>query len=246
MSKRGASEREGYTPSQSNLRKARVEVRRVDAIQVLMAAARARNMQPAQQAQQQQLIQQNSQLAAAAADAAAANGADPSTALPTNPQQLAAQATGASAPCTHCGTVLPVSADSCCLRQCCGCLDVFCSLCSVLDYEEREDRVFCLSCLEDQTACARGGGNRGRTSMGGGGAPTPNGGLSLPIGGTTGRWGQLDALGMGGPARSPFPCTRTPQPGQGQPGSRTPGSAVYSNRSHRSFSALLAYGGAGS
>ncbi len=56
--------------------------------------------------------------------------------------------TGLAAPCTHCGTVLV--AESGALRQCCACLDVYCSCCSVIDYEEREDRVFCLSCLEEQ------------------------------------------------------------------------------------------------
>lgn len=88
--------------------------------------------------------------------------------------------------------------------------------------------------------------------------------MALPSGGaaTGGRWGQLDTLlGVGGAAggRSPFPCsaTRTPQHGAnggsaagggagGGGGSRTPGSAIYSNRSHRGFSALLAFGGAGS
>ncbi len=82
--------------------------------------------------------------------------------------------------------------------------------------------------------------------MGPGGA-TPGGaalGLSMPVGGAAGRWGHLDLLGGGGggPARSPFACSRTPQ--HGQAGSRTPGSAIYSSRSHRGFSALLGYAGA--
>ncbi|EFJ50335.1 hypothetical protein VOLCADRAFT_88836 [Volvox carteri f. nagariensis] len=84
MSKRGAGERD-FTPAQGNMRKARVEVRRADAFQVLMAAARARNSAAQQQA-----------TAVAAATAA------------------------------------------------------------VLDYEEREDRVFCLGCLEDQQVLGDG------------------------------------------------------------------------------------------
>lgn len=64
--------------------------------------------------------------------------------------------TGLAAPCTHCGTVLV--AESGALRQCCACLDVYCSCCSVIDYEEREDRVFCLGCLEEQVSGQPQGG----------------------------------------------------------------------------------------
>ncbi|KXZ55406.1 hypothetical protein GPECTOR_3g58 [Gonium pectorale] len=218
------------------MRKARVEVRRVDAIQLLMAAARSRNNQPAPQSHQQ-----------TAADGAAAATAQPAAAgAPVVATATTAVPTTAAAPCTHCGTVLPVSAGS--LRQCCGCLDVFCSLCSVLDYEEREDRVFCLSCLEDQTAASRGNRDGMPTTPGAGGRGAATGGLSLtlslPRGGAAGRWGALDGLGRGDATTlSPFPCSRTPMPGQA--GSRTPGSALYSSRSHRGFSALLAYGGVG-
>ncbi|GIL65668.1 hypothetical protein Vafri_19342 [Volvox africanus] len=141
MSKRGAAERD-FTPAQGNMRKARVDVRRVDAFQVLMAAARARGTA---------LPQQQSALTAATAGAGLTATEDPVGPGAVQPPATSViPSTAPSAPCTHCGTVLPISANSCSLRQCCSCLDVFCSLCSVLDYEEREDRVFCLSCLEDQ------------------------------------------------------------------------------------------------
>lgn len=32
------------------------------------------------------------------------------------------------------------------LRQCDSCQDVYCSMCSVSNYDERDDRVFCLDC----------------------------------------------------------------------------------------------------
>ncbi|GIM15844.1 hypothetical protein Vretimale_18544 [Volvox reticuliferus] len=141
MSKRGAAERD-FTPAQGNMRKARVDVRRVDAFQVLMAAARARGTAPQQQPSA------STGLAAGAGLTATEGPAGPGVVQPAATSAI--PSTVPSAPCTHCGTVLSVSADSCSLRQCCSCLDVFCSLCSVLDYEEREDRVFCLGCLEDQ------------------------------------------------------------------------------------------------
>jgi len=37
-----------------------------------------------------------------------------------------------------------------CSRQCDKCLDIFCRFCSSLNYDERFDRVFCLSCNEDE------------------------------------------------------------------------------------------------
>ncbi|KAG2424195.1 hypothetical protein HXX76_014728 [Chlamydomonas incerta] len=285
MSKRGAAERD-YAATQSNLRRARVEVRRVDAIQILMAAARARSGQASQSPQVPQ-----PQPATAAATTTTSTGAaaqpqpqQPATAaagtsaaLPL-PQPAAAVGATAAAPCTHCGAVLPVSAEACRLRQCSGCYDVFCSLCSVPDYEEREDRVFCFSCLDEQTAASRRGGQLSATPRAGGGNGSAAGGgggslafaslsmsMALPSGGaaTGGRWGQLDSLlGVGAAGgRSPFPCsaTRTPQHGAAPGGSaagggaggaggggRTPGSAMYGGRSHRGFSALLAFGGAGS
>ncbi|GLC33870.1 hypothetical protein PLESTB_000813000 [Pleodorina starrii] len=252
MSKRGAGDRD-YTPSQGNMRKARVEVRRVDAIQLLMAAARSRSGVPHQQPVAATAAATAAAAAATAAAAAAATAAGAAATKHVAPAAAAAQPTPATtAPCTHCGTVLPVSSDSCSLRQCCACLDVFCSLCSVIDYEEREDRVFCLSCLEEQTAAARaGGGNRGggRAAESGPCSAAAAGLLSLPLGSATGRWGHLDALGGGGgggglsAARSPFPCSRTPQQHGSQAGSRTPGSAFYSSRSHRAYSALLGYAG---
>ncbi|PNH00364.1 hypothetical protein TSOC_013818 [Tetrabaena socialis] len=251
MSKRGAGERD-YAPSQGNMRKARVEVRRVDAIQVLMASARARSVQAQQQPDQQ---------AGPAPSAASAPPPPPVPALaPQAPHPALAPGFGPSAPsapCAHCGTVLPVYAGSCSLRQCCGCLDVFCSLCSVLDYEERDDRP----------GSSRGGARSGPATPSRGGA-TGRGGpaaaglclsLSVPISGAAGRWGQLEALGLGARS-SPF-CAGTPQQRSQQQqggegggagagsmgaGGRTPGSGLlYSSRSHRGFSSLLAYGGGG-
>lgn len=32
------------------------------------------------------------------------------------------------------------------LKQCHNCQEVFCSTCSTTNYDEREDRVFCLDC----------------------------------------------------------------------------------------------------
>ncbi|GIL65667.1 hypothetical protein Vafri_19342 [Volvox africanus] len=231
MSKRGAAERD-FTPAQGNMRKARVDVRRVDAFQVLMAAARARGTA---------LPQQQSALTAATAGAGLTATEDPVGPGAVQPPATSViPSTAPSAPCTHCGTVLPISANSCSLRQCCSCLDVFCSLCSVLDYEEREDRVFCLSCLEDQAAASRG--SRG-TSATGAGSGCLSLGRSHPAGEPTGRWGQVDMISTSAPARSPFPCSRTPQH-VGQTGSRTPGGAYFSSRSHRGFSVLLQYAGA--
>ncbi|KAG2496583.1 hypothetical protein HYH03_005405 [Edaphochlamys debaryana] len=75
-------------------------------------------------------------------------------------------------------------------------------------------------------------------------------GSALALGGTAGRWGQLDALGLGAGGRSPFPCSRTPQPqsAAGGGGARTPGSALHgsTSHSHRGFMSLLTYNVGGS
>eukprot|EP01134_Creolimax_fragrantissima_P005892 CFRG5892T1 len=37
-----------------------------------------------------------------------------------------------------------------CQRQCEGCLESFCSLCSTTNYDEKYDRMFCLDCNEEE------------------------------------------------------------------------------------------------
>lgn len=46
------------------------------------------------------------------------------------------------------------------VQQCHTCKAVYCSSCSVINYDEREDRVFCLDCNEDsmQVRPKKGGG----------------------------------------------------------------------------------------
>ena len=44
--------------------------------------------------------------------------------------------------CAHCSRVCCGP----CTRQCAQCSDVFCTFCSILNYEEIQDRAFCLSC----------------------------------------------------------------------------------------------------
>eukprot|EP00798_Chlamydomonas_sp_ICE-L_P013618 gene13618-19495_t len=57
-------------------------------------------------------------------------------------QQAPAGAAPRTVPCTHCSRQTGESH----LRQCDHCQDVFCSTCSMANYDEREDRVFCLDC----------------------------------------------------------------------------------------------------
>lgn len=44
--------------------------------------------------------------------------------------------------CFHCGKKICVS----CSQQCSGCQEEFCNLCSLPNFSERHDRVFCLDC----------------------------------------------------------------------------------------------------
>lgn len=48
--------------------------------------------------------------------------------------------------CTHCGRGI---CDTC-SQQCDGCGDVFCTLCSQPNYDEQEDRTFCLECTRGE------------------------------------------------------------------------------------------------
>eukprot|EP00941_MAST-03F_sp_MAST-3F-sp1_P003436 g3436.t1 len=50
--------------------------------------------------------------------------------------------TNAQVPCAHCGH----NVCDMCLRQCELCQDVFCSLCTTVNYASRYDRTFCISC----------------------------------------------------------------------------------------------------
>ena len=48
--------------------------------------------------------------------------------------------------CTHCEKTIGY----CCRCECDACRNVFCSLCSTLNCDEVFDRVFCLSCNQEQ------------------------------------------------------------------------------------------------
>ncbi|POM62282.1 hypothetical protein PHPALM_28586 [Phytophthora palmivora] len=48
--------------------------------------------------------------------------------------------------CSHCEKAM----GDCCRRECDACCNVFCSLCSTLNCDEQFDRVFCLSCNQEQ------------------------------------------------------------------------------------------------
>lgn len=48
--------------------------------------------------------------------------------------------------CSHCERAM----GDCCRRECDACSHVFCSSCSTLNCDEQFDRVFCLSCNEEQ------------------------------------------------------------------------------------------------
>lgn len=50
-------------------------------------------------------------------------------------------------PCSHCERHVPTTQ----LQQCCACSDTYCSVCSITNYDEREDRVFCLECSPSST-----------------------------------------------------------------------------------------------
>lgn len=43
------------------------------------------------------------------------------------------------------------------MQQCHSCKSVYCSSCSVINYDEREDRIFCLDCNEDCMQVRTGG-----------------------------------------------------------------------------------------
>lgn len=49
--------------------------------------------------------------------------------------------------CSHCERTM----GNCCSRECDACRNVFCSLCSTLNCDEQFDRVFCLSCNQEQS-----------------------------------------------------------------------------------------------
>ncbi|KAG6618942.1 Metal ion binding protein [Phytophthora cinnamomi] len=49
--------------------------------------------------------------------------------------------------CSHCERQM----GDCCRRECDACAQVFCSLCSTLNCDEQFDRVFCLSCNQEQS-----------------------------------------------------------------------------------------------
>ncbi|KAE9040448.1 hypothetical protein PR003_g5384 [Phytophthora rubi] len=49
--------------------------------------------------------------------------------------------------CSHCDRRM----GDCCRRECDACCQVFCSLCSTLNCDEQFDRVFCLSCNQEQS-----------------------------------------------------------------------------------------------
>ena len=49
--------------------------------------------------------------------------------------------------CSHCERTM----GDCCQRECVVCCHVFCPLCSTLNCDEQFDRVFCLSCNQEQS-----------------------------------------------------------------------------------------------
>ena len=49
--------------------------------------------------------------------------------------------------CAHCETIM----GDCCRCECDACRNVFCSMCSTVNCDELFDRVFCLSCNQEQT-----------------------------------------------------------------------------------------------
>ncbi|WIA43799.1 hypothetical protein OEZ86_010218 [Tetradesmus obliquus] len=74
--------------------------------------------------------------------------------MPNSRQQQAAQHhPGCHVPCTHCGCGLSELS----VQQCHSCKNVYCCSCSVINYDAREDRVFCLDCLPGAavTCCSR-------------------------------------------------------------------------------------------
>ncbi|GAX78759.1 hypothetical protein CEUSTIGMA_g6196.t1 [Chlamydomonas eustigma] len=61
---------------------------------------------------------------------------------------VACHATASLAPCAHCGRHQNLQL----LQQCESCQDVYCSMCSTLNYEERDVRTFCLECNAQVTS----------------------------------------------------------------------------------------------
>ncbi|CAH0489895.1 unnamed protein product [Peronospora farinosa] len=49
--------------------------------------------------------------------------------------------------CSHCERTM----GDCCQRECILCCNIFCPLCSTLNCDEQFDRVFCLSCNQEQS-----------------------------------------------------------------------------------------------
>lgn len=131
------------------LRRAREEHRTVDAIQLLMRNARQLRPPADPQAPHQ-------------GEAAGVAQPQEEAAQQQQQQRLGSQPPGFSAPCTHCQTLLNERE----LRQCASCQDVFCAPCSVMDYSLREDRVFCLECLDNQGTSGFAGGGAGSAAGG--------------------------------------------------------------------------------
>mmetsp|Transcript_31424 Transcript_31424/g.69988 ORF Transcript_31424/g.69988 Transcript_31424/m.69988 type:complete len:235 (+) Transcript_31424:116-820(+) len=107
---------------ESYMKNPREQIQYVNPFEVMMAAARS-------QAQKQ----------------AQASGSPSNVQVSATPvqnlQQAAVQLFG-TVPCTHCGQQLADTQ----VQQCSSCQDVFCSTCSLVNYEERDVRVFCLDC----------------------------------------------------------------------------------------------------
>lgn len=71
------------------------------------------------------------------------------------PANAGAAAAGPTCLCSHCGVGLWELQ----VQQCHACKSCYCSSCSVVNYDEREDRVFCLDCNTDGaqlTSCEDG------------------------------------------------------------------------------------------